>query len=112
MLNNGHWEHLNTTEPSDSVSWYQAHAEQSLRLIQPTGVPRTASIIDVGGGASTLVDDLLLSCAAARQFGPSFSLPWQERKAAHHTPFVSTQSFVYGACRVEDPDEPRPAIAG
>lgn len=31
-----------------------------LRLIRDTGVPRSASIMDVGGGASTLVDDLLL----------------------------------------------------
>lgn len=54
-----HWEHVYSTKPVDSVSWFQAHAEQSLRLIQATGVPLSASIIDVGGGASTLVDDLL-----------------------------------------------------
>ena len=54
-----HWEHVYATKPTDAVSWYQAHADLSLRLIRGTGVPATASIIDVGGGASTLVDDLL-----------------------------------------------------
>ena len=55
-----HWNHVYETKTSDSVSWFQEHAEQSLRLIRATGVPNSASIIDVGGGASTLVDDLLL----------------------------------------------------
>jgi SAM-dependent methyltransferase len=54
-----HWEKVYATKPTDAVSWFQAHAEQSLRLIQGTGVSSSAAIIDVGGGASTLVDDLL-----------------------------------------------------
>lgn len=54
-----HWEKVYETKSANSVSWFQEHAEQSLRLIRETGVPLTASIIDVGGGASTLVDDLL-----------------------------------------------------
>ncbi len=56
-----HWENVYSTKPTDGVSWFQEHAEQSLRLIRGTGVPRSASIIDVGGGASTLVDDLLVN---------------------------------------------------
>lgn len=54
-----HWERVYTTKPADGVSWFQDHAEQSLRLIRGTGVPLSAAVIDVGGGASTLVDDLL-----------------------------------------------------
>jgi len=54
-----HWEQVYSTKAADHVSWYQEHAEQSLRLIRATGVPKYASIIDVGGGASTLVDDLI-----------------------------------------------------
>jgi SAM-dependent methyltransferase len=54
-----HWERVYTTKPSDGVSWFQAHAEQSLRLIRASGLPSSAQIMDVGGGASTLVDDLL-----------------------------------------------------
>lgn len=38
---------------------FQEHARQSVQLIANTGIPKSASIIDVGGGASTLVDDLL-----------------------------------------------------
>ena len=54
-----HWESVYATKPTDAVSWFQVHADQSLRLIKDTGVPSSAAIIDVGGGASTLVDDLL-----------------------------------------------------
>lgn len=59
MQSKEHWERIYSTKPVDTVSWYQEHAEQSLRLIRQTGLPSTASIIDVGGGASTLVDDLV-----------------------------------------------------
>ena len=47
------------TKAPDSVSWFQPQAERSLRLIQATGVSTSAAILDVGGGASTLIDDLL-----------------------------------------------------
>ena len=59
MQSKDHWEKVYTTKETDEVSWFQEHAELSLRLIRDAGVPYTASIIDVGGGASTLVDDLL-----------------------------------------------------
>ncbi|MBI3221638.1 MAG: class I SAM-dependent methyltransferase [Nitrosomonadales bacterium] len=54
-----HWEQIYTTKASDSVSWFQEHAEHSLRLIHHTGLGKDAAIIDVGGGASRLIDDLL-----------------------------------------------------
>ena len=54
-----HWEHVYQTKPTDSVSWFQEHAQRSLQLIRQTGIEPAAPIIDVGGGASTLVDDLL-----------------------------------------------------
>lgn len=54
-----HWERVYATRAPDQVSWYQEHARQSLELIGSIGLTRDASIIDVGGGASTLVDDLL-----------------------------------------------------
>lgn len=47
-------------ESTDAVSWYRAHLEASLALIERATDARSASIIDVGGGESTLVDDLLL----------------------------------------------------
>jgi 2-polyprenyl-3-methyl-5-hydroxy-6-metoxy-1,4-benzoquinol methylase len=61
MPQKNHWEQVYTTKPSDRVSWFQEHAARSLKLIQATAVPNSAKIIDVGGGASTLVDDLLNS---------------------------------------------------
>lgn len=54
-----HWERLYSTREAAAVSWYQKHAAHSVHLIQETGVPLSAPIIDVGGGASTLVDDLV-----------------------------------------------------
>jgi SAM-dependent methyltransferase len=59
MQSKEHWERVYSTKAIDAVSWYQPHADHSLQLIQATGAPRLASIIDIGGGASTLVDDLL-----------------------------------------------------
>lgn len=59
MQSREHWERVYSTKATTAVSWFQEHAENSLRLIQTTGVSLDAPIIDVGGGASTLVDDLL-----------------------------------------------------
>lgn len=59
MQPKNHWEKVYTTKSEDEVSWFQEHAEVSLKLIEQTGAPKSAQIIDVGGGASTLVDDLL-----------------------------------------------------
>lgn len=59
MQQKDHWERLYTTKAPESVSWFQEHADRSLALIRATGVGTDASIVDVGGGASTLVDDLL-----------------------------------------------------
>ena len=55
-----HWEQVYSTKASNAVSWFQEHAEQSLRLIHKSGLGKDAAIIDVGGGTSTLVDDLLV----------------------------------------------------
>jgi 2-polyprenyl-3-methyl-5-hydroxy-6-metoxy-1,4-benzoquinol methylase len=54
-----HWEKVYTTKPAESVSWFQQHASTSLELIAHTGVTPRGHIIDVGGGASTLIDDLI-----------------------------------------------------
>lgn len=54
-----HWETVYATKATDAVSWFQPQAATSLKLIQETGGAPTDAIIDVGGGASTLVDGLL-----------------------------------------------------
>jgi SAM-dependent methyltransferase len=59
MTNKFHWEGVYLQKSASEVSWYQPHLKQSLELITEAKVPLTAAIVDVGGGASTLVDDLL-----------------------------------------------------
>ncbi len=54
-----HWENVYSTKDATEVSWYAPKLEESLELIRAARLPRTARIIDIGGGASTLVDDLL-----------------------------------------------------
>ncbi|MBI1285427.1 MAG: methyltransferase domain-containing protein [Thiobacillus sp.] len=53
-----HWESVYRSKGADEVSWFQTHAASSLRLIKGCA-DSSAQIIDVGGGASVLVDDLL-----------------------------------------------------
>ncbi|MDZ4164804.1 MAG: class I SAM-dependent methyltransferase [Smithellaceae bacterium] len=54
-----HWERVYGTKQTTEVSWYQPVPARSLELICATGEPLTAPILDVGSGASTLVDHLL-----------------------------------------------------
>ena len=54
-----HWEKIYTSKQPSEVSWYQPHLRLSLELFERAGVGQQDHIIDVGGGASTLVDDLL-----------------------------------------------------
>ncbi|MCI0541644.1 MAG: class I SAM-dependent methyltransferase [Verrucomicrobiales bacterium] len=54
-----HWNQVYQTKTPNDVSWYQARPTTSLRLIGECGVGRDRGIIDVGGGASVLVDFLL-----------------------------------------------------
>jgi SAM-dependent methyltransferase len=54
-----HWEKIYTEKAPNAFSWYRPHLETSLDLIDRVATDRSASIIDVGGGESTLVDDLL-----------------------------------------------------
>ena len=53
-----HWTSIYKTKSADNVSWFQPHLENSLKLISQTTLS-AGNIIDVGAGASTLVDDLL-----------------------------------------------------
>lgn len=54
-----HWDSVYEHKGPSQVSWYRPHLEHSLRFIEGAGLGHDAAIIDVGGGASTLVDDLL-----------------------------------------------------
>ncbi len=59
MSRRDHWEGVYQKKSATDVSWYRPHLENSVDLIADTGVAADGRIIDVGGGASTLVDDLL-----------------------------------------------------
>ena len=54
-----HWETVYETKSDRQVSWFREHLDNSLRMILQTKVGKEAAIIDVGGGSSTLADDLL-----------------------------------------------------
>ena len=54
-----HWEKVYQTKSLDAVSWFQEHATRSFEIIRSIGETSEAQIIDVGSGASTLLDDLL-----------------------------------------------------
>ena len=59
MNSQSHWEKIYAEKAPEAVSWYRPHLEKSLSLIEQFAPRRSAAIIDVGGGESTLVDDLL-----------------------------------------------------
>lgn len=54
-----HWQDVYRLKPADGVSWYAPHLHTSLELLGRAGLGPASRVIDVGGGASTLVDDLL-----------------------------------------------------
>lgn len=54
-----HWEQVYKAKQPGQVSWFRLHLETSLSLIGRFAQDGSASILDVGGGASTLIDDLL-----------------------------------------------------
>ncbi len=54
-----HWEAVYAAGPATAASWHRAHLELSLAWIERVAPQRDAAILDAGGGASTLVDDLL-----------------------------------------------------
>lgn len=54
-----HWENVYTTKGESEVSWFQESPAISLDLIRAAGATNDSAIIDIGGGASRLVDALL-----------------------------------------------------
>lgn len=59
MDRQSHWDNIYKTKAEDGVSWYAPRLETSLKMIESANLPKDARIIDVGGGSSTLFDDLL-----------------------------------------------------
>jgi SAM-dependent methyltransferase len=54
-----HWDQVYGSQRPEDVSWFRAHLDASLALLRSAGLSARSRVIDIGGGASTLVDDLL-----------------------------------------------------
>jgi SAM-dependent methyltransferase len=59
MESKEHWEQVYSSKPTDRLGWFKPHLQTSVSWIQSLELPADAAILDVGAGASTLVDDLL-----------------------------------------------------
>ncbi len=87
-----HWDRIYRSKAPEAVSWHRPHLERSLAFIEGAGLDREEGILDVGGGASTLVDDLLgsgyrditvldisaraIDCAKIRLGAPARAVTW------------------------------------
>ena len=106
-----HWNDVYLANGPERVSWYQPTASLSLELIRHSAPPPNPAIIDVGGGASTLVDGLLtagyrritvldlsgvaLADARKRIGQAAGDVAWE----SHVTPWGTQQAFTYCLCR-------------
>ena len=54
-----HWDNVFSTKQEKEVSWYQESPETSLYFVAKLKIPKDAKIIDIGGGDSYLIDNLL-----------------------------------------------------
>src|SRR5262245_26874246 len=54
-----HWEHIYATRSTDEVSWFETVPATSLRLVSAAATSERGAVIDVGAGASSLVDHLV-----------------------------------------------------
>ncbi len=54
-----HWQSVYQEKLSTDVSWFRPHLEVSLALLKQAGLQAHSHVVDIGAGASTLVDDLL-----------------------------------------------------
>ena len=59
MIMKTHWERVYQKSSVDKLGWYEANPEQSLSLIKQCHLKKDAAILNVGAGATTLVDELL-----------------------------------------------------
>ena len=86
-----HWESIYRTKAPTEVSWYQPEARLSLDLIRRVVTDLDAPIIDVGGGASTLVDGLLdagYRAVTVLDLAPS-GLAWAQQRLGERAGLVT-----------------------
>ncbi|WP_201313698.1 class I SAM-dependent methyltransferase [Dyella sp. EPa41] len=58
-VRSSHWDTVYSEKGEAQTSWFRARLDESLRLIDALDLARDQPVLDVGGGRSTLVDDLL-----------------------------------------------------
>jgi 2-polyprenyl-3-methyl-5-hydroxy-6-metoxy-1,4-benzoquinol methylase len=103
-----HWEKIYAEKAPDAVSWYRPHLETSLALIEKAAAGISASVIDVGGGESTLVDDLLahgyvnitvldISQTAIDANKPSAYDVWHDRAVFHFLTSPNSSTVCAGS---------------
>ena len=54
-----HWENVFATKQESEVSWYQSKPQTSINFFIKNAIPKDAKVIDIGGGDSYLIDNLL-----------------------------------------------------
>jgi hypothetical protein len=95
-----HWQSVYQSKAPGEVSWFKPHLDVSLALLRQAGLNTTSRVIDIGAGASTLVDDLLdlgvrhitaldlsmasLNLAKQRLGARAAQVEWIVGDAAHH----------------------------
>jgi SAM-dependent methyltransferase len=98
-----HWEKVYQTKELKDVSWFQPTPETSLAFFKQHNIPKTAKIIDIGGGDSFLVDHLIelgyqdisvlaLNRAKQRLGEKAHTIHWIEADAAN---FVPTEKYDF-----------------
>jgi ubiquinone/menaquinone biosynthesis C-methylase UbiE len=95
-----HWESVYRTKRVDEVSWFQREPSISLRLIRKFAPETPARIIDVGGGASSLVDALVAgghSAVTVLDLSPSALAHARERLGAKAAQVTWLESDVLAA---------------
>jgi hypothetical protein len=95
MDRKAHWEGVYATKGEREVSWFQEEPALSLELVRAVS-PARGRVIDVGGGASVLLDVCRYNAEKLEcELGEGFSLI-REARETHTTPWGSSQPFFYG----------------
>lgn len=118
-----HWQEVYTTKGETDVSWFQETPEVSLQLLALAGADPGKSIIDIGGGASRLVDSLLdsrfgrlsvldlseaaLAAARARLGARADGVEWIAADATTWTPREAAYDFWHDRAAFHFLTEPR-----
>lgn len=94
-----HWQDVHENRAVDSTSWFQHRAEPSLSLIQHYCAVPDAAIVDVGAGASTLVDGLIAAGyrdLTVMDIAPAALAATRQRLGQHMSAAASTVDWQIG----------------